>query len=112
MRKQKLEKFGLAAIQKVVSNSDIHEARELLAFAIGSSVSVSGMVLKLVKRNNQCKLFIQPYDEPLTVFADCSDEAEAVTTLKIKRGSRVKILGRLQSFGFQSVNLSDCRLKS
>jgi hypothetical protein len=112
MRKQKLEKFGLAAIQKVVSNSDIHEARELLAFAIGSSVSVSGTVMKLIKRNNQCKLFIQPYDEPLTVFADCPSEAETLTALKIKRGSRVKLRGKLAAFGFQSVNLSDCRLRS
>jgi hypothetical protein len=111
MRKQNLEKFGLTAIQKVVSNSDVHEARELLAFAIGSTVSVAGTVVKLVKRDGQCKLFIQPYDEPLTVFADCSNEADTVAALKIKRGSRVKVIGKLEAFGLQSVNLTDCHLK-
>jgi riboflavin synthase alpha subunit len=111
MRKLKLEKFGLAAIQKVVSNSDIHAARELLAFAIGSSVSVSGVVLKLIKRNDQCRLFIQPHGEQLTVFTDCAAETDNVASLKIKRGSKVKILGKLEAFGFLSVNLTDCRLK-
>jgi hypothetical protein len=110
MSKRKLEKFGLQAIQTVVNNSDVHQARESLAFAIGSRVEVVGRVMKVVTRNGQSKLFIQPFGESLTVFADCSNEVDTVGTLK--RGAKVKIIGKLAAFGLHSANLSDCRLKS
>jgi hypothetical protein len=110
MKKPKLEKFGLAAIQKVLSNSDIEAARKSLAFAVGASVGVSGIVEKVIKRNDQCKLLIVPDDARLTIFADCSGDAETVIGRKIRKKSRVSIDGKLQSFGNQSVCLSDCSL--
>jgi hypothetical protein len=110
MKKTKLETFGLAAVQAVLTNADIETAREFLAFAVGASVDVSGTVLKRIKRDNQCKLFIAADNARLTVFADCASDAQTVISRKIRKGSKVSISGKLFSFGHQSVNLSNCRL--
>jgi ribosome-associated protein YbcJ (S4-like RNA binding protein) len=111
MSKPKIDKFGLAAIQKVLINADIETARKSLAFAVGASVDVSGAVLKRIKRDNQCKLFIAPDNARLTVFADCESDVETVIGRKIRKGSKVSITGKLLSFGYQSVHLSGCRLQ-
>jgi uncharacterized protein YdeI (BOF family) len=110
MRKGKVDKFGLDAIQKVLTNADIETARESLAFAVGASVDVSGTVLKRIKRDNQCKLFIAADNARLTVFADCKTDEKTVIGRKIRKGSKVSISGKVFSFGYQSVNLSNCRL--
>jgi hypothetical protein len=111
MSKPKLKKFGLAAIQTVLNNSDVETARKSLAFAVGASVDVSGTVLKRIKRDNQCKLFIATDNDRLTVFADCAFGVQTVISRKIRKGSKVEICGKLESFGYQSVCLSDCRLR-
>jgi hypothetical protein len=112
MKKPKLEKFGLAAIQTVLSNSDIETARKSLAFVVGAVVEVSGTVQKRVKRDRQCKLMIEPGDVPgFIVFADCRTDEKAVISRKIRKGSLVSIRGKFQTFGALAVNLSDCRLQ-
>ncbi len=112
MKKPKLEKFGLSAIQTVLSNSDIETARKSLAFAVGAVVDVSGKVLKLVKREGQCKLVIEPGDVPgFIVFADCRTDEKAVISRKIRKGSPVRVKGKLLTFGASAVCLSDCRLR-
>jgi hypothetical protein len=40
MKKPKLEKFGLAAIQTVLTNTDIDTARKSLAFAVGAADAI------------------------------------------------------------------------
>jgi hypothetical protein len=111
MKKGQVSKFGLDAIQTVLSNADIETARKSLAFAGGASVDVSGTVLKRIRRDNQCKLFIAPDNNRLTVFADCESDAETVISRKIRKGAKVSITGKLQTFGHQSICLSDCRLQ-
>jgi len=112
MSKPKLKKFGLAAIQTVLNNSDVETARKSLAFAVGASVDVSGKVQKLVKREGQCKLVIEPGDVPgFVVFADCLGDAETVIKRKIRKGSSVRVKGKFQTFGALAVCLSDCRLR-
>ncbi len=112
MKKPKLEKFGLAAIQTVLTNTDIDTARKSLAFAVGAVVDVSGKVQKLVRRDGQCKLVIEPGDVPgFVVFADCRIDEKAVISRKIRKGSLVSIRGKFQTFGALAVNLSDCRLQ-
>ncbi len=112
MKKPKLEKFGLAAIQTVLTNADIETARKSLAFAVGAVVDVSGKVQKLVKREGQCKLMIEPGDVPgFIVFADCLTDEKAVISRKIRKGSFVSIRGKFQTFGASAVCLSGCRLK-
>jgi primosomal replication protein N len=112
MKKPKLEKFGLAAIQTVLTNSDIETARKSLAFAVGASVDVSGTVQKRVKREGQCKLVIEPGDVPgFIVFADCRTDEKAVINRKIRKGSSVRVKGKLLTFGASAVCLSGCRLK-
>ncbi len=113
MKKPKLEKFGLAAIQTVLTNTDIDTARKSLAFAVGAAVDVSGKVQKRVKRDGQCKLMIEPgVSVPgFIVFADCRTDEKAVISRKIRKGSVVSVRGRLHSFGLSAVCLSDCRLR-
>jgi hypothetical protein len=112
MKKPKLEKFGLAAIQIILSNADIETARKSLAFAVGAVVDVSGKVQKLVKREAQCKLVIEPGDvSGFVVFADCRTDEKAVISRKIRKGSSVRVKGKLLTFGASAVCLSGCRLK-
>jgi hypothetical protein len=113
MSKPKIETFGLAAIQKVLSNLDIETARKSLAFAVGASVDVSGKVQKRVKRDGQCKLVIEPGASVpgFVVFADFSEKSETLKKAKIRKGSSVSVRGKFQTFGASAVCLSGCRLK-
>ncbi len=112
MSKPKIETFGLTAIQTVLSNAtDLQTARDSLVFAVGATVGASGVVLKRVKRNEQCKLVIAPDNVQLTVFADCKSDEQRVISRKIRKNSKVSIIGKLQTFGASAVCLSDCRLR-
>jgi hypothetical protein len=44
------------------------------------------------------------------VFADCLSDAEIVIGRKIRKGSPVRVKGKMQTFGYAAVCLSDCRL--
>ncbi len=112
MKKPKLETFGLTAIQTVLSNAaDLQTARDSLVFAVGATVGVSGVVVKRVKRSGECKLVIQPDNATMQVIADCKSDERRVISRKIRKNSNVSIVGKLQSFGNQSVCLADCRLR-
>jgi hypothetical protein len=113
MKKPKIETFGLAAIQTVLSNAaDLQTARKSLAFAVGASVDVTGKVQKVVKRSGQCKLVIEPGASVpgFVVFADCLSDAETVIKRKVRKGSSVRVKGKFQTFGASAVNLSGCGL--
>jgi len=96
-----------------LTNTDIETARKSLAFAVGAAVDISGKVQKLVKREGQCKLVIEPgaTDNDFIVFADCRTDEKTVISRKIRKGSFVSIRGKLQTFGASAVCLSGCRLK-
>ncbi len=112
MGKGTVERFGLKAITDAVRGSDVLTARDSLSELVGAAVDVSGKVQKLVKRNGQCKLVIEPDDESgFIVFADCLSDAEIVIKRKIRKGSPVRVKGKFQTFGASAVNLSDCRLR-
>jgi primosomal replication protein N len=107
----KIEKFSLQAIADAVSGSDLPSARLRLSFAVGSLLEVSGKCLKRVRREGLCRLVIEPGDVlDFVVFADCLSDTETVIKRKIRKGSLVRVKGRLQSFGAMAVCLSDCRL--
>ncbi len=111
MRKPKIDTIGVGTIQTSVTRSGIETARKSLAFAVGASVDVSGVVLKRVKRSGECKLIINLDNAAMQIIADCLIDAENVISRKIRKKSRVSITGKLQTFGYQSVCLSDCRLR-
>jgi hypothetical protein len=111
MGRGKIEKFGLKAIADALEGSDVATARDGLSELVGAAVEVSGMVQKRVKRDGQCKLVIESGDVPgFVVFADCLPDAGTVTNSKIRKGSSVRVKGKLQTFGASAVCLSDCRL--
>jgi hypothetical protein len=111
MSKPKIETFGLTAIQTVMQNTDVETARNSLAFAVGATVSASGVVVKRVKRSGECKLVIQPDSATMQVIADCKSDERRVISRKIRKRTNVSIVGKLQSFGNESVCLADCRLR-
>jgi len=111
MKKGKIEKFSLQTIADALKGSDVRLARADLSQLVGASVSVSGKVQKVVKRGEQCKLVIESGEVPgFVVFADCLSDAETVIGRKIRKGSPVRVKGKLQTFGASAVCLSDCRL--
>ncbi len=111
MGKGTVKKFGLKAIADALRGSDVQSARENLSKLVNSVVEVSGTVQKVVKRDGQCKLIIEPGDVPgFVVFADCLKDAENFTKLHIRKGSGVAVRGKFETFGAAAVCLSDCRL--
>jgi hypothetical protein len=113
MGRGKIERFSLTAIADALDGSDVATARHFLLEIVGAAVDVSGKVLKMVKREGECKLVIEPGDVPgFVVFADCLNDAERVRKGKIRKGSLVSVRGKFQSFGWAAVCLSDCRLRT
>jgi RPA family protein len=83
-----------------------------LPFVVGAVLDVAGKVQKVVRRDGQCKLIIEPGDVPgFVVFADCRADAETIISRKIRKGSFVSVCGKLATFGAVAVCLSDCRLQ-
>jgi hypothetical protein len=112
MKQGSIEKFSLRAIAGAVSRDDVQSARDSLSELIGAVVEVSGKVQKVVKREGQEKLVIEPGDVPgFVVFADCRTDAETVRNSKIRKGSSVSLRGRFASFGSFAICLNDCRLQ-
>ncbi len=111
MRKPKIETIGLATIQTTVSNTDIETARTALCFALGASITITGRVEKRVKRNELCKLIINPDNAAMQIIADCKGDESSVISRKIRKGSLVSVRGKFQTFGALAVCLTDCRLQ-
>ncbi len=108
MGKGTVERFGLKAIADALARAaDLQSARENLSKLVNSVVEVSGTVQKRVKRDELCRLVIEPGDVPgFVVFADLEPDAA-----KVRKGSFVSVRGKLRSFGSAAVCLSDCRLQ-
>ncbi len=82
-----------------------------LPFVVGAILDIAGKVQKVVKRDGQCKLVIEPGNAPgFVVFADCLSDADTVRNSKIRKGSLVAVRGKFETFGAAAVCLSDCRL--
>ena len=81
-----------------------------LPFVVGAVLDVAGKVQKVVRRDGQCKLVIEPSNAPsFVIFANCTSDADTVRNSKIRKGSLVAIRGKLQSYGARGICLSDCR---
>ncbi len=108
-----VKKFTLQTIADAAKGTDIEAARSRLSFASGAVIDVAGKVRKVVKRDKQLKLVIEPGDvSGFVVFADCLSDAETVRNAKVRKGSTVAIIGNLQSFGWSAVCLNNCKLES
>ena len=89
----------------------IKQVKSVLPFVVGAILDIAGKVQKVVKRDGQCKLVIEPGSAPgFVVFADCPGELENLSKLNIRKGSLVSVRGKFQSYGAAAVCLSDCRL--
>ena len=111
MEKGKVEKFSLQTVVDATGISGLESAKSSLAFARGSLVDVSGKVRKVGKREGIYRLVIEPGDVPgFVVFADFDAEPKNLAKPKIRKGSRVVLCGRFESFGASAVCLVGCRV--
>jgi len=111
VKKLEIEKFGLRTIADAVRGSDVKLVRSSLSFALGAVLDIAGKVQKVVKRDEQCKLVIESGEVPgFVVFADCLSDAKTIIRRKVRKGSAVRVIGEMQSFGASAVCLSNCRL--
>jgi hypothetical protein len=111
MKKGSIEKFTLRAIAAAVSREDLPMVRAVLSGMIGATLDVSGKVQKVVKREGQEKLVIEPGDVPgFTVFADFSDRSEMLRKVKVRKGSLVSVRAKFVSFGASAVCVNECKL--
>jgi hypothetical protein len=111
MGKGKFERFSLAAIADALDGSDVATARRSLSAVVGAMLDVSGKVQKVVKREGQEKLVIEPGDVPgFTVFADFSNQAEMLRKVKVRKGSLVSVRAKFVSFGASAVCVNECKL--
>ncbi len=112
MRKATNKKFGLTTIADAITRfDDLPSAREAMSFACGSTLEISGKLLKLVRRDGQFKLVISPDGlDDLIIFADCQTDADNIKARKIRKGSPVQVRGKFRTFGRDAVCLSDCEL--
>jgi ribosome-associated protein YbcJ (S4-like RNA binding protein) len=91
--------------------TNARQVKSILAFPVGSVLDVRGKVQKVVKRDGQCKLVIEPENAPeFVVFANCSADVETVRARKIRKGTSVLVRGQFASYGSKAVCLIDCRL--
>jgi hypothetical protein len=103
---------GIAVIKKKEIMTITKQAKSVLPFVVGAILDIAGKVQKVVKRDGQCKLVIEPGNAPgFVVFADCTSDADTVRNSKIRKGSLVSVRGKFQSYGAAAVCLSDCRLQ-
>ncbi len=90
----------------------IHLVKSPLPFVVGAVLDVAGKVQKVVRRDGQCKLIVEPGNAPgFVVFADCPGELENLTKLNIRKGSLVSVRGKFLSYGARAVCLSECKLE-
>jgi hypothetical protein len=101
----------IAVIKKKGIMTITKQAKSVLPFRVGAVLDIAGKVQKVVKRDGQCKLVIEPGNAPgFVVFADFISDADTVRNSKIRKGSPVSVQGKFQSYGASAVCLSDCRL--
>jgi hypothetical protein len=80
------------------------QIKSVLPFKVGAVLDIAGKVQKVVKRDGQFKLVIEPGDVPgFVVFADFISDAEIVRDSKIRKGSSVSVRGKFQSYGAAAV---------
>ena len=102
---------GITVIKKKEIMTITKQVKSVLPFVVGAVLDIAGKVQKVVKRDGQCKLVIEPGNAPgFVVFADCTSDADTVRNSKIRKGSSVAVRGKFQSYGAAAVCLSDCQL--
>lgn len=111
MKKGEIEKFTLRVIAGAVRRDDLPTVRAALSEMIGATLDVSGKVQKVVKREGQEKLVIEPDEmSGFVVFAYFLGKLDTLKAAKVRKGSAVSLRGKLASFGASAVCVDNCKL--
>ncbi|CAN5278340.1 hypothetical protein BH10ACI1_BH10ACI1_26140 [soil metagenome] len=106
--------LSLEAVADAVANDiNIVEVREQHGHLIRRKVIIkSATVLKKITRHEHLTLYVQSVDSPMTVFAQFTRAKDALKVVggKIRKSSRIALVGELVSFGNLAVCLNNCRV--
>ena len=100
-----IKEVTLAGIRKAIAGHGIEKARQFLSAKVGSAIKVEGAILKVIKRNENLKLLCQT--DTFKVFAEFKEGFEG----KFRKGGSVKLIGRFQTFGYESICLIDAKIR-
>lgn len=115
MKNKKSKNITLEEIRNTLDEfKEITHAREKLLSSAGSKMRIVGTVEKKITRHGGLRFFVRPHvqgEKPLMIFAqfDKPKEIEFAEKEKIKKGSKIELVGGLGSFGIGAVCLNDCR---
>ncbi len=93
----------LEEIKQTLADKGLAEARNILTNRIGSTIKVSGQILKVIKRNDELKLLIDT--QIFKVFAEFENTQET-----FRKGNKIELTGILKSFGYESVVIEKAKV--
>ena len=105
------------ALEEIAHALDAHSlagARALLADYTGARLKVSGIILKLVKRDG-VKLIVkaETTNRSFEILATLTAaEGKKFIDAKVRKNTPIALSGKFQSFGTHAVTLTDCRRES
>ncbi len=108
----------LETIKEAFDKYSVPEARAILYVHIGASLSIKGVIEKVIKRDGGLKLYVKPdglpQDKSFMIFADFRDEKEGekIRATKARKGSKVVIAGDFPTAGYCAATMDNCRLIS
>ena len=76
----------------------------------GVMLRVSGIVQKFVKRDGLCRLVVQTVTKKVVFSNFLLSDSVLLKARKIRKGSKVDLIGKVTSFGLSAVCLSECYL--
>lgn len=106
----------LETIKEAFDKYSVPDARAILYVHIGASLSIKGMIEKVIKRNGGLKFYVKPDGLPesksFMIFADFTDEKERekVRVSKTRKGSKVAITGDFRTAGYCAATMDNCRM--
>lgn len=96
----------LSEIADSIKTLGLSQSRTALSSKLGSRLEIAGTVIKVVKRDEKIKLFIQT--DLMKIFADFGSKADFL--LHVKKNQSVTVTGLLVSFGYDAVCLNKCSI--
>lgn len=114
---QTKQTITLETIVEAFENFILKEAREILYDRIGVSLSVDGVIEKVIKRDGGLKIYFKPNGlaegKTFMVFAEFTDEKERekVKASKLRKGSKIAITGDFRTAGQSAATMENCIIK-
>lgn len=110
MKAKTQKQITLEEIAHALDTHPLSDARALLADRIGAQLKVSGIILKIAKRD-EVKLIVKAEagNRSFEILATLTAaEGKKIIDAKIKKNASIALTGKFQSFGTHAIALIDC----